>query len=116
METGTYTDTEMDNHSSETETLIDNYKAWLKETRPERLKEFMGRSLEQCEFQVLNFTEHYFKPHGYTGLWLLGESHLAIHTFPEKGLCYVELSSCNAAKNKKFKSLLTVQFSLSDSE
>lgn len=103
----------MDFNSSDTRTLIDNYKAWIKETRPEVLKVLVKQWLEQCGFQVLNFTEHYFKPHGYTCLWLLGESHLAIHTFPEKEVCYVELSSCNAAKNKNFQSLLTAHFALS---
>ena len=33
----------------------------------------------------------------YTKLWLLGESHLALHTFPEENKDYVELSSCNVA-------------------
>jgi S-adenosylmethionine/arginine decarboxylase-like enzyme len=28
-------------------------------------------------------------------LYLLGESHFAIHTFPEHGKSYIELSSCN---------------------
>lgn len=106
----------MDYKASDTTTLIDNYKTWVKETRPEVLKSFMTGCLEHCEFQVLNFTEHYFQPHGYTCLWLLGESHLAIHTFPEKEVCYVELSSCNAGKNKKFRSLLSAHFALPDPE
>ena len=90
--------------------LIDNYKSWIKETDPDVLKALMQDYLEQCSFQVLNFTEHYFSPHGYTCLWLLGESHLAIHTFPEKGLCYIELSSCNSIKNEQFRQLLSVRF------
>ncbi len=92
--------------SPETLHLIDNYRAWVKETNPEVLKPLMTSWLEKCGFQVLNHTEHYFQPHGYTCLWLLGESHLAIHTFPEKDTCYVELSSCNSSKNQQFKSLL----------
>lgn len=93
------------------DSLIDNYKTWVGETEPVLLKELMTEWLRRCDFQVLNFTEHYFQPHGYTCLWLLGESHLAIHTFPEKQCCYVELTSCNFDKNKMFQSLLTKRFS-----
>ena len=50
--------------------------------------------LQRSTFNVLNFTEHHFDPEGYTALWLLGESHLAIHTFPEHGTTYLEMSSC----------------------
>lgn len=35
-----------------------------------------------------------FDPFGYTCLILLSESHLAIHTFPERGKAYIELTSC----------------------
>lgn len=44
---------------------------------------------------MLAVTEHRFRPYGYTALWLLGESHFALHTFPECGRTYYEISSCN---------------------
>lgn len=50
--------------------------------------------LSRSTFNVLNYSDHYFEPQGWTALWLLGESHLAIHTFPEHGTSYLELSSC----------------------
>ena len=100
----------MDYSATENSGLIYNYKSWIKETDPATLKVLMKEFLEQSQFQVLNFTEHHFSPYGYTCLWLLGESHLAIHTFPEKEVCYVELSSCNAAKNQQFRSLLESRF------
>jgi len=31
---------------------------------------------------------------GHTGLWLLAESHLALHTFPESGSMTLDLHSC----------------------
>lgn len=96
--------------------LIHNYKTWIVETNPEVLKKLLGKWLADCGFQLLNFTEHYFKPQGYTCLWLLGESHLAVHTFPEKETCYVELSSCNAHKNQLFQSLLSKHYSCSAAE
>ena len=50
--------------------------------------------LAASTFNVLNYSEFHFQPEGWTALWLLGESHLAIHTFPDHGTSYLELSSC----------------------
>lgn len=46
-------------------------------------------------FKIINYMEHRFEPQGFTAIWLLAESHFAIHTFPECGSIYIELSSCN---------------------
>lgn len=55
---------------------------------------------------MLAVSEHHFSPQGYTCLWLLAESHLALHSFPEEAHTYIELSSCNAGKHRKFVDLL----------
>lgn len=65
-----------------------------------------NKQLMDCGFKVLDFVEHDFQPQGYTCLWLLGESHFAIHTFPEYGRTYIELSSCNMEYFQKFVSQL----------
>ena len=72
-----------------------NNSTWITETQPQRLKEKFGGVLLESGFKVLDVLEHHFNPQGYTALFLLAESHLAIHTFPEFGRTYVELSSCN---------------------
>lgn len=79
-----------------------NDNGWIKETDPIALREKYDAILDKCGFHVLDFTEHFFNPQGYTALWLLGESHFAIHTFPEFGKTYYELSSCNKEYFKKF--------------
>ena len=81
---------------------IFNYSKWIKETNPAQLKEKFDKLLKDSEFNVLNFQEHHFEPEGWTGLWLLAESHFAIHTFPEEGKSYIELSSCNETKHIYF--------------
>lgn len=58
--------------------------------------------LRRSGFNVLNVLEHHFHPQGYTALWLLSESHFAVHTFPEFGRTYIELSSCNLEFYQKF--------------
>jgi len=77
---------------------IFKHSQWVEETDPNKLKEIFSELLYLSDFCVLNFQEHYFKLQGWTGLWLLSESHLAIHTFPEENKSYIELSSCNEKK------------------
>jgi S-adenosylmethionine decarboxylase len=81
---------------------IFNHRQWIDEVDPVKLKVKFYNLLRDSEFSVLNFQEHYFNPQGWTGLWLLGESHFAIHTFPEEGKSYIELSSCNEEKHLVF--------------
>ena len=85
---------------------IYNYKCWVKETDPQVLENELTKMLQQAGFIILNQTQHHFQPMGYTGVWLLSESHLAIHTFPEDQKTYIELSSCNENKNDRFIQLL----------
>ena len=88
------------------EKLIFNFNTFLEETDPEVLKSKFEALLEKSGFQVVGFTENHFTPQGYTCVWILAESHLALHTFPEKEMTYLELSSCSEEKNQKFISLL----------
>lgn len=84
------------------EQLIYNYKFWIKETQPEILFEKLDEILKKSGYTILNCVDYKFKPQGYTCMWLLAESHLAVHTFPEKEKTYIELSGCNQVMNDKF--------------
>lgn len=87
---------------------IHHYKNWDAETDPVTLKNRYAKLLETSGFQVLSFMDHHFSPQGYTAIWLLGESHLAIHTFPEENKSYIELTSCHAGKHAQFLHLLSL--------
>lgn len=89
-----------------TKAEIFSEKWWIKNTDPTFCRTTFDSMLKQSGFTVLNVMEHHFEQQGYTCLWLLAESHLAIHTFPEDEKCYVELSSCNQAKTEVFKTLI----------
>lgn len=43
---------------------------------------------------VIGSLKHEFPGGGFSGLILLGESHAAIHTFPERNAAWVELATC----------------------
>ncbi len=81
---------------------IYNYRVWVEEVQPAALKETFDAILEGSGFTILNFMEHFFEPQGYTAIWLLGESHFALHTFPEENKTYIELSSCNETMYESF--------------
>lgn len=76
------------------EARMHNYSDWIEETDPGRLKIKYTTQLKSSGFEVLDVVEKHFEPFGYTALFLLGESHFAIHTFPERNTSYIELSSC----------------------
>lgn len=73
---------------------MNNLKYWVSECVPLRLDTYYTAALQAAGFEVLDKVEHFFNPQGYTVLYLLAESHLAIHTFPEHNRAYIELSSC----------------------
>lgn len=83
---------------------IYNISAWIKSVDELVIKIYFDKLLEKSGFTILNYQSHQFNPVGYTGLWLLSESHFALHTFPEEQKSYIELSSCNYDFYKSFKS------------
>lgn len=85
---------------------IFNFSDWISETDPQTLAGKFGGALKESGFKILGELEHFFFPQGYTKLWLLGESHFALHTFPEENKTYIELSSCNKEMFERFKTLI----------
>ena len=88
------------------EAKIYNHTHWVNECTPVVLKETYEELLIKSGFTIISFSEHHFDKQGYTCFWLLAESHLAIHTFPESNKTYVELSSCNQEKLEHFKNFI----------
>ena len=44
--------------------------------------------------KLININAHKFKPQGVTGLAMLADSHISIHTWPEKGIAYCDIFTC----------------------
>jgi S-adenosylmethionine/arginine decarboxylase-like enzyme len=81
---------------------IFNFRGWIAETLPETVIPVMEKYLDKAGFTVLNKVAHQFSPGGFTAVWVLAESHLAVHSFPEENKTYVEISSCSRSKNEAF--------------
>ena len=88
-----------------------NARWWIDTTDPDWLRVYFKDVLIRCGFNILSTTEHYFDPIGWTALFLLSESHFAIHTFPEEHRTYLEISSCVESYFSKFiNEMLAVGF------
>ncbi|OQX77655.1 MAG: hypothetical protein B6D64_07990 [Bacteroidetes bacterium 4484_276] len=85
---------------------IFNFKGWIGETDTAKVKALMERMLSASGFTVLDKVEHVFEPNGFTAVWILAESHLAVHSFPEENKTYIEISSCSRTKNEAFVNLI----------
>jgi S-adenosylmethionine decarboxylase len=82
---------------------IYNISGWINSVDELELKKYFDDLLIRSGFTILGFIDHHFDPIGYSGLWLLAESHFALHTFPEENKSYIELSSCNEKFYQRFE-------------
>lgn len=74
--------------------MMYNFNTWINYRDETILVREFERLLVNSGFTIVNKVEHFFEGQGYTGLWLLAESHFAIHSFPEEDKVYIEISSC----------------------
>lgn len=58
------------------------------------LVENIDRLCQDLGLHVVSRHTHQFKPHGISAVFILQESHLAIHTWPEKGYIHIDLVTC----------------------
>lgn len=59
-----------------------------------RIEHDMVDAAEKAGATVINSTFHHFSPFGVSGVVVIQESHLAIHTWPEYGYAAVDLFTC----------------------
>lgn len=91
---------------------MNNFRVWVEYEQEDNLTNEIENELCKCGFNVLKKCEHYFQPQGYTGLWLLSESHFAIHSFPEENKIYMEMTSCVDAPFYKMKQFIVKRFKI----
>ena len=54
----------------------------------------MEEAAEKAHATIINATFHHFSPHGVSGVVMIQESHLAIHTWPEYGFAAIDIFTC----------------------
>ena len=58
------------------------------------LRDAITTAAKSAGATLLNLITHRFEPQGVTGLALLAESHISIHTWPESGYAAVDVFTC----------------------
>lgn len=60
----------------------------------ELIEKYMADAATECGATVVEKKFHMFNPYGVSGVVIISESHLAIHTWPEFGYAAVDLFTC----------------------
>jgi S-adenosylmethionine decarboxylase len=63
------------------------------------VKEILDTICREHKYTVLHKVEHVFSPQGFTILYLLSESHISVHTFPERNYLAFDLYTCRSYDN-----------------
>jgi S-adenosylmethionine decarboxylase proenzyme len=61
---------------------------------PADLKELLCEAIREGHGTIVTEVFHTFSPHGVSGVVVIAESHVAIHTWPEHGYAAVDIFSC----------------------
>ena len=59
-----------------------------------RVRSIMVAAAKEANAEVLKVAFHRFDPHGVSGVVVIAESHLSIHTWPESGYAAVDFYTC----------------------
>ena len=63
------------------------------------LRDIMVKAAIDCGAVVLGDSFHHFNPQGVSGVVIIAESHLSIHTWPEYGYAAVDIFTCGTFVN-----------------
>jgi S-adenosylmethionine decarboxylase len=65
--------------------------------RADPVREALLEAAARAGAKVIGERFHQFEPHGASGVVLIGESHLSIHTWPERGYAAADLFTCSTS-------------------
>ncbi len=61
---------------------------------PKKIKQILIKAVKEAKSTPLEIIVHKFTPQGLTGVVLLAESHIAIHTWPEIDYLAIDIFTC----------------------
>ncbi len=77
----------------------------------EFIESFAQDLITDLELKIVKKISRIFHSKGITLAFILSESHLLIHTWPELGLIHIDLVTCSYRGDKEFKSSLKAALS-----
>lgn len=78
------------------------------------LCDMIENAAEASGAHVLQTMSHQFDPQGVTAISLLAESHISIHTWPEKGQAAVDVFTCGDSEPKIACDIIVEQLKAKD--
>ena len=77
----------------------------------DRMRQAMVEAVNAAGATLLHIHLHVFTPHGgISGVAVLAESHISVHTWPEKGYAAFDIFMCGDAEPRKALDVLTQAF------
>lgn len=77
----------------------------------EQLKSMFDYICDTYGYTILHKIDHLFHPQGITLIYMLSESHISIHTFPEKGYAAMDIYTCREYPNNDVYHLIQTYLS-----
>ena len=62
---------------------------------PDFIDRLLSEAVEAGGFTLLHRYVHRFHPQGVTGAAVLSESHVAVHSWPEEGVLFIDIATCS---------------------
>lgn len=77
----------------------------------ELIEKVMRECIETCGAHLLHIHLHHFTPnHGVTGVAVLSESHISVHTWPERNFAAFDIFMCGNAEPELAVDILQERF------
>ena len=70
----------------------------------------MVSAAQACKATIVDATFHAFNPYGVSGVVVIAESHLSIHTWPERDFAAIDIFMCGACDPYRSIPLLKAAF------
>jgi S-adenosylmethionine decarboxylase len=61
----------------------------------------LRQAAKNAKMTILGEESFKFEPQGFTGILLLSESHISIHTYPERGFAAIDVYTCGGGMTQK---------------
>jgi len=83
---------------------------------PAEAENFLLQAAEAMNATVVSYQFHAFSPYGVSGVVIIQESHLTVHTWPEHGYAAVDVFTCGKLDLEDGVALLKTLFKATTSE
>ena len=93
---------------------INHYIALIKLDHLDERFDFFQEKIQQIidylDLKVVDEMSHYFIPQGATFIYVLSQSHIIFHTWPEYDLVHIDLVSCSKKTQDEFEDSIKKAF------